>query len=236
MGDVRMLSALVKSNCKDLARRWRFDRRGGLAINFALLFPILCLATGSAANYAVAYNQKGRLQQAADSAALAAAKEMSMANAKTENVEAIVAAVVQDYISQNHDASAKSGTVAATSRVNTEPLEIEVTATQSIDLPFNIGFGADTDTLTAQATARIVGKPNICVLGLDDSANGTISLEQKARVTGQNCAVFSNSSHTNAIKAKNSATLIASFICSRGGKSGGPGNFHSRTDHRLPRV
>jgi Flp pilus assembly protein TadG len=204
---------------------WRLDCKGGIAINLAMLFPVLCLAFGSAVNYGITLNQKDRLQQAADAASLAAAKELSLANAKTENVQAVVTALVKQYISSNHESPFKGGSVEATTRVSTTPLEIEVTATQTIDLPFNVGFGSTVEKLAVQSTARIVGKPNICVLGLDPSAGGTISLEQKARVTGTDCAVFSNSSHTNSIKAKNSASLTASFICSRGGKDGGPGSF-----------
>jgi hypothetical protein len=86
-------------------------------------------------------------------------------------------------------------------------------------------FGTTSRQLVANSVARVVGRPNICVLGLDPSEGGTISLEQHALVTGQDCAVFSNSSHSNGIKAKNSSTLTARFICSRGGKEGGPGNF-----------
>ena len=44
-------------------------------------------------------------------------------------------------------------------------------------------------------------------------------------MTGQNCAVFSNSTHTNSIKSKNSANLTASLICSAGGRDGLRGNF-----------
>ena len=208
-----------------LPRQLLSDRSGGIAINIAVLFPVLCLIVGSAINAGIAINQKDRLQKATDSAALAAAKELSLANAKTENVDAAVAAMVKQFVGANHDNPYNKGKIESTTRVNTTPLEIEVTAVQTIDLPFNIGFGASLETITTQSTARIVGKPNICVLGLDPSADGTIALEQKARVTGNDCAVFSNSDHTRGIKAKNSASLTASFICSRGGKDGGPGSF-----------
>jgi hypothetical protein len=40
-----------------------------------------------------------------------------------------------------------------------------------------------------------------------------------------NCAVFSNSTHTNSIKSKKRSMLGASLICSAGGKDGGKGNF-----------
>jgi hypothetical protein len=83
----------------------------------------------------------------------------------------------------------------------------------------------DLPDVEVRSAARVVGSPNICVLGLNAHEQGTISLEQSARVTGQGCAVFSNSAHPRGLKSKNSATLTARMICTRGGKDGGPGNY-----------
>ncbi len=106
-----------------------------------------------------------------------------------------------------------------------DPLEVEVKVTAGFRSLFKGLTLVSLPPISARAVARVVGKPNICVLGLNDSEVGTISLEQNARVTGQNCAVYSNSEHTQGLKAKNSATLTASIICTRGGMDGGPGNF-----------
>ena len=82
-------------------------------------------------------------------------------------------------------------------------------------LPIDVALTGEVD---CNNVARITGKPNICVLGLDPSEPGTVSLMNNASVTGQDCAVFSNSSHTSGLKAKNSSRLTANLICSRGGR------------------
>ena len=169
------------------------------------------------------YQQKAKLQSAADAGSIAAAKELGLSDFKADNVKSIVQAVVDKFIANNHATADQKVVIEAL--IREEPLEVEVTATQSLASSFGKAFSLGVETVSVRSVARVVGRPNICVLGLDDSEQGTISLEQQALVTGKNCAVFSNSDHANSIKAKNSATLKASLICSRGGKSGGPGSF-----------
>ena len=201
--------------------RLRGDRDGAIAVQFAFVLPVILLIVGGALDYGQAISQRNRLQAAIDKAALAAARELGLSDARRENVPEVVKAMVQAAMLANG-----SGDVIAALEtvVRDEPLEVEVSARQTT-APLFGSLGLGTIELDLVAVARIVGRPNICVLGLDPSANGTISLEKNARVTGQNCAVFSNSTHTNAIKSKNSATLMASLICSAGGKDGSKGNF-----------
>lgn len=199
--------------------RLKSDRRGSIALLFAGMLPIIVLIVGGAIDFGQAVNQRNRLQAAIDKAALAAARELGLSDARRENVPEVVKAMVLAAMSANG-----ADGIALEAVVRDDPLEVEVTARQTTTPAFGtLGIGAI--DLELSAVARIVGRPNICVLGLDPSAGGTIALEKEARVTGQNCAVFSNSTHTNAIKSKNSATLMASMICSAGGKDGLRGNF-----------
>ncbi len=216
---------MATDNRGPLVRRMLRDRAGTIVIKFALLMPTLLLSIGGVIDYGIVTDQKSKLQSAADAGSIAAAKELGLSDFKSENVGAIVEAVVNRYMVENHDSPFGHGTIAVTAEVRSDPLEVDVTAIQTINTPLSDSLGLGLNEVTVRSVARVVGRPNICVLGLDPSANGTISLEQNAMVTGKNCAVFSNSDHTNSIKAKNSATLTASLICSRGGKSGGPGNF-----------
>lgn len=198
------------------------NRDGTIAVLFAMLLPIVVLLIGGALDFGQAFNQRARLQSAVDKAALAAARELGLSDARRENVPAVVETMVLASMSAN-----KGGAdiPQLETKVVDDPLEVHVIGRQTT-LPFFGGtLGLASIDLEVHAVARIVGRPNICVLALDPSANGTISLEKNARVTGQNCAVFSNSTHTNAIKSKNSANLTASLICSAGGKDGLPGNF-----------
>lgn len=209
-----------------IATVWSFvcARSGTIATKFALMLPVLFLSAGGAIDYSSVASQKSRLQAAVDAGALAAAKELGLSDAKTENVQAIVEAVVKGYTSANQ-ASRVASSISLTSEVKNDPLEIAVTAIQKVQLPFGGGALVGLDQLTATATARVVGRPNVCVLGLDPGEVGTIELLHRAYVTGNDCAVFSNSDDSNGIKAKNDARLEASLICTRGGKDAGPGAF-----------
>nr|WP_316629083.1 pilus assembly protein TadG-related protein [uncultured Brevundimonas sp.] len=190
----------------------------------AAALPILLLVAGGAVNFASVLKQRHMLQAAADAAAIAGAKSLSLSDAERDNVGEIVKAVVASFVDQN--TSATSGSLSVRSEVRSNPTEVSVDIAQAgysvVDLP----FGFNVKTVRVHSTARVVGQPNICVLGLSRFDSGTISLEKAARVTGEDCAVFSNSSHTNSITSKNSAVLTASFICARGGKDGGKGNFN----------
>lgn len=224
-----MRTAQTRVGLPGQCRSMLYADAGTIAIKFAVLTPILLMLVGHSIDYAIAVDKRARLQAAADAAALAAAKEISLSDFRRENVNAVANAVVDRHlVSYNladaSDASEFSGVEVAAS-VKSDPLEVDVTA--SLAVPSAVGqvFGLGHESITVHSVARVVGRPNICVLGLDSSEAGTISLEQRALVTGNNCAVFSNSDDQHSIKAKNSASLKASLICARGGKSGGPGHF-----------
>lgn len=203
-------------------------REGTIFVKFALMLPVLLSIGLSAMDYAWTLTHKSVLQEAADTAALAGAKELSLSDSKRENVSTVVEEMTKRYIKANRATLAKKNAAPPTIKANVtgDPPEVEVVITQKVDALFGSGFGLEFGDLKIRSVARVIGQPNICVLALHPSKNGTLSLEHQARVTGKNCAVYSNSSHTNAIKAKNSANLTATFICSRGGKTGGPGNFN----------
>lgn len=194
---------------------------------FALMLPLMLAIVLSGIDYAWTLTHKSVLQEAADSAAIAGAKELSMSDSKRENVEAVVTAMVERYVAENRKSLVRKGIIkpVVTAKVTDDPLQVTVNITQEVKALVGGNLGLEFPDIKVQSIARITGKPNICVLALDPSESGALSLEQRALVTGRNCAVYSNSSHTTAIQAKNSATMTASFICSRGGKSGLPGNF-----------
>ena len=199
-------------------------RDGSIAIIAAGAVPLMLLMASGAIDYAFIYKQRGALQSAADAAAIAGARGLSMSDAQRDNVAEVVKAVVKYSVKSN--TSRNMGQLAVSSAVSTSPIEVTVKVSQSISTFFGKLFGTSAVAVTVNATARVIGQPHICVLGLNRFASGTISLEKEARVTGENCAVFSNSSHQNSIQSKNSSNLTADLICSRGGKDGTKGNFN----------
>lgn len=209
---------------KFLVTRLKKDVEGVIAIKFALLAPVFLLSTAIAIDYSALASQKSDLQGLADVGAIAGAKELSFSDANRENVNAVVQAVVERYVAAQ-DTAFNNTSITTTAVVTENPLRVSVTV-ESVPVVFFKDFLAHSaGSFGATSVAEIIGKPNVCVLALEPSRNGALSLEHDANVLGRECTVFSNSTHTNAIKAKNSSRLTADFICSAGGKSGGPGNF-----------
>lgn len=203
-----------------LHRKFEIDERGVIALKFALVLPVVLAAFGFAVDHGLYTRAQEAAQSAADAAALAAAKELSLADRKYEDLAAIAQSVASAYASQNSAQMPRT-----TTAVTSDPMQVEVGVVTKYHSIFSGVTFVTFPDINAHAVARIVGKPNVCVLGLNESEVGTISLEHQARVTGQNCAVYSNSEHVRGLKAKNDANLTASVICTRGGKEGGPGNF-----------
>ena len=200
------------------------DRAGSVALIFAMVLPVVVLLTAGSVDFVMAIKQKSRLQQLVDAAALAAAKELSLSNTKTEQVAATIETMVKAHFEAMKDplVTAKPN---ITTKITKSPLQVDVSATQAFEPPFGGAFGFNVGELEARAVAQVIGRPNICVLALHETSNGTLSLEQNARVTGDDCAVYSNSTHNIGIKSKNSAVLTATTICSAGGVQGDGKNF-----------
>lgn len=203
-----------------LVRLW-LHQSGTIVIKFAFVLPLLISGVAMAVDYGWLTSRQSQLQIAADAAALAGAKELSLSDTKRENVPAVVGAVVQAYAANSGGAGAKLKVAA---EIVNDPLQVKVTVSAPVKAYFAQLPGLP-DTLTVTSVARVLGKPNVCVLALDPSAAGAISLEKNAMVTGNACSVYSNSAHIYSIRSKDSATLKASFICARGGKDGWKGNF-----------
>ena len=87
-------------------------------------------------------------------------------------------------------------------------------------------FGQSEFTVTASATAKVVGASKICVLALDNSKSGALSLTGDAVLQANNCGAYSNSISATGLSSYKNSALNASLICSAGGVGGGTANFN----------
>ena len=192
------------------------DRRGTIVIKFAITLPILLGLVGGTIDYTTYIGQKQKLQAAADSASTAAALEMTLIDYTKNDVSALAQSVVSATMKANGDRGPGAGPIEVLASTSTSPLQVTVTAAQSY-VGFLGGFGLQSGNISVRSVARVMGKPNICVLGLDTSDAGTIELWSKARLTAQNCAVYSNSTSTcpfsTASPAFTAIRLIVASTC-----------------------
>ncbi len=75
------------------------------------------------------------------------------------------------------------------------------------------------------AVAEAGGSENICVIGLNATASGTVKAFNSARLSGDRCAVYSNSTSESGLAATNTAKIKSILACSAGGYNGASSNF-----------
>ena len=205
-------SGAINASSKPFIDRVASDARGGVAIIFALVFAGAIGAVGLSLDYARLTHIQTTMQGAADAAAFAGAKEMSLADARQENIPEIVKAVVRKYA----DADGAMGSKAET-KIRNQPLQVEVRLERRVNLYFGGLFGTPSTTVEALAIAQVVGQPNLCVLALEGREPAAINMTHNSRLTGSNCAVFSNSNSGGGFAVASGAQLVASTVCSAGG-------------------
>ena len=204
-----------------IAFRWCRNVRGGIAVSFALALPALFGMLGLASDYAMMTKVRGDLQQAADAAALAGAREIPLANSNAGQVASAVRSFAAYKL--RNDATATDEKLAAGNlsldvQVIGDFSAVKVTISEAWT-PFFMHFiDAGVTPVEVTATARFVGRNNICVLGLDPG-NTAVLLDGGSRLTGNKCGVFSNSTGKAGLFVDSGAIVKAQIICSAGGAS-----------------
>lgn len=182
--------------------------------------PVVVLVIGGSVDYARYANSRATLQAAADAASLASAKEVSLADSKDDNLSEVAQSVAMRFIAIQKQAGLGGGKPAITSAVRADGREVEVNILYNFKSAFGIAFGLGNQTIKVRSVARVIGAPNICVLALEPSEPSAIQVQLRARMTGNNCAVFSNSTSSAGLSVQPTAQLKASTICSAGGAVG----------------
>ncbi|MFC7292991.1 TadE/TadG family type IV pilus assembly protein [Hirschia litorea] len=193
------------------------NEQGNTAIFMALFLGALTLLVSGMMEFAFVNNQKQELQSLADISALAAASEIAITSNDPAKIEAVATAYVasQDRdqnITVNPDVDLQANTVG----VNLSAPLKQVT-------PFRL---IKAETITASATAIASGESgNICVIGLNETVEKTVSLESNASLYAPNCAIYSNSKHSYGLVSLSNAKITAEDLFTSGGYQGMRQNF-----------
>lgn len=202
-------------------RRFALARGGGIAVTFALSLPAVVVLAGVASDYAIMTKLRSELQDIADAAAMAGAREVPLANADPKHV-GNAARTFAIYRLMGDGAGSTD-----TSLDGRIAIDVEVAkdlSTVKVDIredwaPFFAHFVSKTVTpVRVSAVARFVGRSNICALGLSKYKTA-IDVDASARLTANRCGIFSNSRDSNSLRIAQAATVRASMICSAGGAS-----------------
>ncbi len=199
----------------------RHCRNGNVALNFAIVAPLLLAAAGFGVDFQARLSQESQLQDAADNLALRAAREMLLQNATASTVEALVRAWADAQYAQG------LGPFTITPEVD----DAANTATVNIAKAPAAGFflthlaSKQDRMIEVSATAQAQGVTNVCVIALEDEAGDAIRASSLAKLTAPKCAILSNSTSSSGVNISNSAKLTAGMICSAGGAAGASMNF-----------
>lgn len=179
---------------------------------FAVLLPLLLLTTGSAIEYGRLYSLKTSMQSLSDGAAIAAARERQLADRTKADIEA----AAQAYAASQVHGELTGVVVRAVADMDAGTVDVSLTLVP--DPIFPTPFSG-TELIT-EAKSELVGETLLCLLGLDNVSGGTIRLELSAQLTGNDCAVYSNSTRSDGIVVGSGGKIEADLVCSGGGGRG----------------
>lgn len=223
---------------KNLAQAFAFNRSGNFAAAFAILVPLLLGVAGGAIDM-VAYQRNLRaMQEAADAAALAAAREGSLKGWDQNIASEIASLMALENLGQSAPdmtagrAMAMAASSAGQYRVDTSVDPVNKTVKVTVDMDyypyFFLGYFRNSPQISVSSQANVAGEMNICVIGLDPAESSTLQLADSAKVSAPDCAVFSNSVATDGFVVKDSALLTSDYNCSAGGVVGVTKNFTTK--------
>ncbi|HEX8481736.1 MAG TPA: pilus assembly protein TadG-related protein, partial [Allosphingosinicella sp.] len=174
---------------------------GNVAAVAAIGFAVLASGAGMAIDYARLEAESSRLQDIADTAALAGASRGRLA--ATPNDEVLGAA--RDMAGAMAVRGLKPTTdVAVGSRA---PTRVTVSLATSLPLTFGGLFDREQSMVRRSATAVAEQRKPICLLALDPSAPGTLKMQGSPRLTAPGCSVQINSDSRAAVMIDGSASI-----------------------------
>lgn len=204
------------SSSKHLLVRFARDKSGSYLIIGALMMPVLIGFVGLGTDYGLWVYTHQSAQSATDSAAVSAATDGNVANVTLQ-----AGAVTASYGFVN-------GMNGATVTVNQPPTSgshtaianaVEVIVTQQKAPLFSAVFLSKPVTISA----RSVAIPNIgtgCVIALDSTASGAVTVQGSSQINLQNCNLYDNSNNASALTIGGSAAVAALSVGVVGGISG----------------
>jgi len=199
----------------------RADQRGNVAVMMAFLLPILCGAMGIGFEVTNWYMQTRSMQNAADSAALAAAAN----NSSGYNVEADAVTAKYGYVNGSNNVTVSASNGVTCPDGNTTCYSVQINSTVPLYLSQVVGYNGDL-TVKGQkmkavsSTAIAERKPYpqvICLLALDTTGTA-LQANGSPKTDFSGCTLMSNAGGTC-----NGSNLNANLGIAVGPNGGGAG-------------
>lgn len=196
----------------DSVRRFFRDRRGGIALKFALIFPVAALVAIGAIDLHAVEGAESRLQAIADAAALAGGAELGMAastNGPVERARRLVAASLAEWA----DAPETTPVIEV---LLGEPGALRVHLAARRPSFFGNMMPPGGWRFNVEAIASPAQLSPLCVLSHGSGLGEVLRLEDRAQIRAGSCRVHSN----DQIAATGSSSILASLAQSVGAARG----------------
>jgi len=196
---------------------------GTVAVSMAVGAPVLLGAVGVASDFAVFTMKKSKLQSAADAAALAAARELSVVASGSGSAAKASASLSGggpiEAIARTYVATALPDATTTTTGVTVDSAKgaVQVTLSDAWHPFFAHFLGADITPIVVDARAELVGESKVCVIALKPTGAGALSMTKNSHLEGQGCSVYSNSTNSQGVSLSSGSSITADLVCSAGG-------------------
>jgi hypothetical protein len=208
---------------RGIARRGRAlgqDRRGGVAVIFALSSMVLMGFVGGGIDYARLVTRRSQLQNAVDVGVLTGGGTLKLAASSIASVQGVTEQAIR-----NNAPPSPNQSFTVTVDVAADKTSVSARVEESVKLAFGGFFGISVRTVSVQAKASVVGRMRLCMLTLDPAAPGAFNLQKNAQVTANGCSLYSNSTNATGMVGGDNSMARADTICSAGGYLGVRANF-----------
>lgn len=205
---------------------------GNVFITFGLIFPVLLSAAGLAVDSASFYDQQARMQNVADAASLAVAKELNVYRKNLDQLKTLGQSRTEALLTQSGIAN-RPHTVDVGLNPADNLVEITVAMVASSFMPVQV-WGEN--PIRVISRARAYGQAKLCVLALQPASKDALKADGKASLTAPQCATQSNSSDQSGLAVASDSHLTSTVICSSGGVNGAASSFDPTPTLDCPKL
>ncbi|MFN3515231.1 MAG: pilus assembly protein TadG-related protein [Phenylobacterium sp.] len=194
-----------------LIQHFRADRRGNVAVLFALALPLVIAGAGFGVETSYWYIKRNGLQAAADAAAHAAAIE------KRSGGDVAVIEQVAGLTAEQNGFDAAGGAIEVAPENLPNGGRVAVTLRENAPRFFTAFFVEGEVTFAARAVATYNSASSACILALHPTIGEAAKFSGSSVTTLTGCSVMANSIATNAVNVQGSSKLTTDCAISGGG-------------------
>ena len=194
----------LKNTLGKLAKKYRQDAGGQIAVITALVGLPLLLVAASAYDISAAHGQNESIRSAIDAAALAAVVPDNMTN--SERYAYAQTVFDSNYFGRNDVSLNVSG----------DRERVDITATTQVPTVISGAIGINYVEVQESTSAELTRADVVCVLALDPSGDRAIEFKDQAVFNSPACSVQANSTSPFALVSNVVTAPVASSFCAVG--------------------